>query len=56
MPYIDQYKNPKRNGEWKRLGDFYVDTKYNADSHKKNIIHTLASLHISDANIKISFR
>jgi len=35
---IDQHKDPTKNGVWKPVGDFFVDTKYKADDHKKNIV------------------
>ena len=35
ISYTDQHEDPTKNGLWKRVGDFYVDTKYNADAHKK---------------------
>lgn len=52
-----QHKIAEKDGQWNSvLGDFHVDTKYNADCHKKNIIHTLKHLGVLDADIKISFK
>ena len=46
-----------KDGQWNSIMDnFYVDTKYNAEGHKKNMIHTLNHLGIFDVGIKISFR
>lgn len=51
-----QHEIAEKDGQWNSVGNFFVDTKYNADGHKKNIIHTLEYLSIDDTNIKISFR
>ena len=52
-----QHKNPEKDGQWNHIIDnFYVDTKYNAESHKKNMIYTLEHLNISNVDIKILFR
>ena len=54
--YAPQHKIAEKDGQWNSVANFYVDTKYNADCHKKNIVHTLKHLGIFDADIKISFR
>ena len=52
-----QHKIADKDGQWNSIMDnFHVDTKYNAESHKKNMIHTLKHLGIFDVGIKISFR
>lgn len=51
-----KHKIPERDGQWQRVGEFFIDTKYNADGHKKNILHALTVLQISNIDIKISFR
>lgn len=52
-----QHKIAEKDGQWNFVMDnFHVDTKYNAECHKKNMIHTLNHLGIFDADIKISFR
>ena len=47
---------PERDGEWKSIGPFFIDTKYNARAHLKNIIRTLYHLNIPNIDIGISFR
>ncbi|MCD6535186.1 MAG: type I restriction enzyme HsdR N-terminal domain-containing protein [Deltaproteobacteria bacterium] len=47
----------EKDGQWKSvMGNFHVDTKYNADCHKKNMIQALNHLGIFDVDIKITFR
>jgi hypothetical protein len=53
---VPEHKVSEKDGQWNSIGNFYVDTKYNADCHKKNIIHALKHLRIYDADIKISLR
>jgi len=50
-----QHKIAEKDGQWNTvLGKFYVDIKYNADGHKKNIIHTLKHLGMHNPDIKIT--
>lgn len=52
-----QHKIAEKDGQWNTvMGFFHVDTKYNAECHKKNMIQTLKHLGIFDADIKITFR
>ncbi|MDY0096242.1 MAG: type I restriction enzyme HsdR N-terminal domain-containing protein [Candidatus Vecturithrix sp.] len=52
-----QHKIAEKDGQWNSvMGHFYVDTKYNAECHKKNMIQTLKHLGIFDVNIEITFR
>ena len=52
-----QHKIAEKDGQWNSVMDnFHVDTKYNAECHKKNIIQALKYLCIFDVDIKISFR
>lgn len=44
-----------KGARWKKAGRFFVDVKYNADDHVKNIMHTLAELHCANVEIRISF-
>lgn len=47
---------PERDGDWRKVGDFYVDIKYSAPYHVSNLHNTLKHLGISDPGIKISLR
>lgn len=45
-----------KDAQWKRVGGYYIDTKYNAACHVKNIIHTTDELKVRDElKIKITF-
>ena len=44
-----------RNGSWIEVSGVHVDTKYNAESHVKNILTALDQLGIYNPNIEISF-
>jgi hypothetical protein len=46
----------ERDALWKRVGEYYVDTKYNADAHVKNLMSTLSDLNAGDVELKIAFR
>jgi len=50
-----RHKAIGKDGKWDKIGSFYIDTKYDAEGHKKNIIHTLRHLGVRDARIKITF-
>jgi uncharacterized protein YxeA len=50
-----RHKAIDKEGKWDKVGSFYIDTKYNAEGHKRNIIHTLRHLGVKDARIKITF-
>jgi hypothetical protein len=49
------HKHP-HDGNWKKIGAYYVDTKYNADAHRKNMLAALKFLDISDPDFRVSFR
>lgn len=54
---VPQHKIAEKDGQWNAVMDnFHVDTKYNAECHKKNMIQTLKHLGIFDVDIKLSFR
>ncbi len=53
---VARHKIAEKDGQWKPVVDFFIDTKYNANCHKKNIIYALKYLEIYNADIKISFR
>ena len=46
----------EKDGSWKEIGQFFVDVKYNALYHAKNIQKSLHHLGVRDSNIRISFR
>ena len=49
-----KHENPERDGKWVKIGNLFIDVKYNASSHVKNILKTLDSLNIkNDIDIKI---
>jgi len=50
-----QHKDPLKNGQWLTIGNFCIDTKYNAEHHKRNVIHILDVLNIKDLEISINF-
>lgn len=50
-----KHRFSEKDAEWKRVGDFFVDTKYNADAHVKNIRRTLQDLGCTDVDLKITF-
>ena len=50
-----RHKALTKDGKWDRVGSFYIDTKYDAEGHKKNIIHALRHLGVRGARIKITF-
>jgi hypothetical protein len=45
----------ERTAQWVKVGSFYVNTKYSAEAHKENIIHTLAVLDLRSINLAIVF-
>lgn len=51
----DQHEVQERGGVWKKVGPYYVDTKYNADDHIKNILSSLLHLGIANPQFRISF-
>ena len=46
----------ERDAQWKQVGSYFVDTKYNAEAHVKNIINALYHLNIQNIDFGISFR
>ena len=42
------HSSPDFDGDWHKVGEFYVDTKYNASAHIKNILATLEQLNLRD--------
>ena len=53
---IPQHKMPEKNGDWKQINNFYVDVKYNAEAHRKNIVYLSEVLGLRNKiNVSISF-
>jgi hypothetical protein len=49
-----KHKNQGLDGKWIQVGNIFIDVKYNAKYHVKNILKTLDSLNIqNDINIRI---
>lgn len=51
----DEHEVKERGGNWKKVGPYYVDIKYNADDHIRNILSTLRYLGIESPRFQISF-
>lgn len=52
--FIDSRPHPY--GEWRRVGAFHVDTKYNAQSHIWNLLSTLEQIGVTDPHFYLAFR
>ena len=50
------HSTPNFDGDWHKVGDFYVDTKYNAKSHIKNLLSALDQLGVRDPHFYLAFR
>ena len=51
-----QHSRPYLDGDWHKVGDFYVDTKYNSQSHIKNLLSALEQLNLRDPHFYLAFR
>lgn len=51
-----QHKEARFDGLWHQVGDFYVDTKYNAQAHINNLLSTLKQLGVHDPHFYLAFR
>ena len=49
------HEYPEMDGTWHRIGDFHIDTKYNAQCHIKNIISTVKFLSVYNPKFRITF-
>ncbi|MFH1019421.1 MAG: hypothetical protein V1782_02250 [Pseudomonadota bacterium] len=50
-----QHKIREMDGYWQNVGPYYIDTKYNADAHIKNILSTLRHVGVASPQFQISF-
>lgn len=50
-----RHKFPNLGADWVKVGVYYIDTKYDADHHRKNILKALENLKIVDPGFYISF-
>jgi hypothetical protein len=51
-----EHSSPSFDGVWHQVGEFYVDTKYNAESHIKNLLSALEQLGVRDPHFYLAFR
>ncbi len=51
-----KHRNPAKDGQWKKVGPYFVDTKYNAEAHFRNINNTLEALNLRNIDLRISFK
>jgi len=51
-----EHMNPAKDGAWQEIDGYYIDTKYTASRHIKNMLHTLETLNIKNLSILISLR
>jgi hypothetical protein len=51
-----QHSTTAFDGDWNKVGEFYVDSKYNAQSHIKNLISALQQLGVRDPHFYLAFR
>jgi hypothetical protein len=49
-----QHKTQEKDGLWQSVEPFHIDTKYNADSHVRNILYTLRHLGLMNLNLCIT--
>ncbi len=47
---------PEKDAAWKQVGPIYVDIKYNADAHFRNISHLFQHLHLGNLEFYIAFK
>ena len=51
-----EHKIDKKNGHWKKIADsIFVDVKYNANTHIKNLIFLFKELGLDHMDIKITY-
>lgn len=48
-----EHADSTKKANWRKVGDVFVDTKYNGDAHIRNLISTLENLGLEDLSVKI---
>ncbi len=48
------HEDPRKDADWQKINGFFVDTKYNADAHIKNILYALERLGVPRSLLRIS--
>lgn len=51
-----RHSQPNFDGDWHKVGHFYVDTKYNAQSHISNLLSALEQLGVHQPHFYLAFR
>ncbi len=51
-----EHSNPDLDAEWRKVQNYYIDTKYNSKCHVKNLKATLEQLNIPDLSVKIKIK
>jgi hypothetical protein len=51
-----QHSQPSFDGDWYQVGEFWVDTKYNARAHIQNLLGTLEQLGLREPHFYLAFR
>lgn len=51
-----QHQLQEKDACWQTIGPYCIDTKYNAESHVKNILFALKHLGVVNPQFQISFR
>jgi hypothetical protein len=51
-----KHRYPEKDAAWKKVGQVYVDIKYNADAHFRNISHLFQHLNLNSLDFGISFK
>jgi len=50
-----EHADPNKDGEWKQVNGFFIDVKYPAKVHIKNLMDILHQLNLDTLNVKIGF-
>lgn len=51
-----KHRFPEKDAAWKKVGPIFVDVKYNADAHFKNISHLFEHLQLGNIDFGIAFK
>ncbi len=49
-----EHADSTKKANWHRVGDVYVDIKYNGDAHIRNLLSTLDALGMGDLRVRIA--